>query len=102
MKALGELVSPNDPELVEKTLSRIAEQDRWNDVFSTKLIELLDKIDAVKSEIRDRIRVAEDVTANASKSLAAVQAVHEQALRTSLEAQRLLDQAAFQLTTATQ
>ena len=35
MKKIGDLVSPNDPELVEKTLARLDEQDRWNDVFST-------------------------------------------------------------------
>lgn len=38
LKAYGDLFSPNDPELVAKTLTRISEQDTWNDVFSTKLI----------------------------------------------------------------
>ena len=47
LKRVGDLLSPNDPELVEKTLARLTEQDTWNDVFSTKLIELLDKIDQV-------------------------------------------------------
>ncbi len=54
------IFSPSDPELVEKTLSRLAEQDTWNDVFSTKLIELLDKIDQVKHEIRERMRKADE------------------------------------------
>ena len=47
LKRVGDLLSPNDTELVEKTLARLTEQDTWNDVFSTKLIELLDKIDQV-------------------------------------------------------
>jgi len=59
MSFLGKF-SRSDPELVEKTLSRLAEQDKWNDVFSTKLIEVLDKIDQVKSEIRERMRKADD------------------------------------------
>ena len=54
------LFSPSDPELVEKTLSRLAEQDTWNDVFSTKLIELLDKLDQIKHEIRERMRKADE------------------------------------------
>jgi len=37
-------VGPEDAELVKKTLTRIDEQDKWNDVFSTKLIELLDTV----------------------------------------------------------
>jgi hypothetical protein len=43
---------PEDAELVKKTLTRMDEQDKWNDVFSTKLIELLDNIDILKKEIR--------------------------------------------------
>jgi len=58
--SLLKLFSPNDPELVEKTLARLSEQDTWNDVFSTKLIELLDKIDLIKSESRERLRRADD------------------------------------------
>lgn len=57
---MRDMVSPSDPELVEKTLARLAEQDHWNDLFSTKLIELLDKIDQIKGEIRDRIRRADE------------------------------------------
>lgn len=60
LKKVSELLSPNDPELVEKTLARLGEQDMWNDVFSTKLIELLDKIDEVKSEIRERLRRSDE------------------------------------------
>jgi hypothetical protein len=55
MKKLGDLISPNDPELVQKTLSRLDEQDRWNDVFSTKLIELLDKHDAMRLNYRQML-----------------------------------------------
>lgn len=51
---------PSDPELVEKTLSRLTEQDQWNDVFSTKLIEILDKVDQLKAEIRQRLRRADE------------------------------------------
>jgi DNA repair exonuclease SbcCD ATPase subunit len=60
MKKVADLFSPNDPELVEKTLARLSEQDTWNDVFSTKLIEILDKIDGIKAEIRQRLREADD------------------------------------------
>jgi multidrug efflux pump subunit AcrA (membrane-fusion protein) len=60
LKKVGGLLSPNDPELVEKTLARLNEQDTWNDVFSTKLIELLDKIDRIKGEIRERLRRADE------------------------------------------
>jgi hypothetical protein len=52
METVADLLSPNDPELVRKTLARIEEQDRWNDVFSTKLIELLDTNDLLKSTVR--------------------------------------------------
>lgn len=60
LKKVGDLLSPNDPELIEKTLTRLSEQDTWNDVFSTKLIELLDKIDLIKKEIRERLRNADE------------------------------------------
>lgn len=60
LKKVGDLLSPNDPELIEKTLARLSEQDTWNDVFSTKLIELLDKIDLIKKEIRERLRNADE------------------------------------------
>ena len=36
------MFAPEDAEVVAKTIARIDEQDKWNDVFSTKLIELLD------------------------------------------------------------
>jgi hypothetical protein len=62
LKGLRDLLSPTDPELVEKTLARLNEQDTWNDVFSTKLIELLDNIDIVKHEVRERLRKAESIT----------------------------------------
>jgi DNA repair ATPase RecN len=44
-----------DPQLIEVVQTRLDEQDRWNDVFSTKLIELLDKNDAIRSEIKKRL-----------------------------------------------
>lgn len=55
MKKLSEVFSPNDPELVQKTLERLHQQDRWNDLFSTKLIEILDKNDALGSELRQKL-----------------------------------------------
>jgi prophage DNA circulation protein len=100
MKVVGswtELFSPNDPELVEKTLARIAEQDTWNDVFSTKLIELLDNVDQVKSEVRERMRTVESVTQTASTSLERAETAHKQASQGVLEGKRLLDQSTSQL-----
>lgn len=57
---------PRDPELVKKTLTRIDEQDKWNEVFSTTLIKLLDNIDLLKSEMRERMRSAESITQTAT------------------------------------
>lgn len=56
LTGFSNLLSPKDPELVQKTLARIDEQDKWNDVFSTKLIEILDNIDLLKREHRQRLR----------------------------------------------
>jgi hypothetical protein len=58
MNKFGEWISPNDPQLVRTTLARLGEQDRWNDVFSTKLIELLDKHDNLRSEYRQMLSKA--------------------------------------------
>jgi hypothetical protein len=58
MKAIGDILSPNDPELVEKTLSRLVQQDQWNDVFSTVLLEMLEGNDSLKAEIRKSLREA--------------------------------------------
>jgi hypothetical protein len=63
---LGKLPSPNDSELVEKTLARIADQDTWNDVLSTKLIELVDNIDGLQRDLRERMRRIESVTRSVS------------------------------------
>lgn len=113
LKKVGDLLSPSDPELVEKTLARLNEQDTWNDVFSTKLIELLDKIDQIKSEIRQRLRDAdkriqraESVTqaesvlrekaaqfGDASRRLEAAQAAEERASAAALDAKRSLEKA---------
>jgi hypothetical protein len=60
-KWIGETIGPDDAEVVKKTLARIDEQDKWNDVFSTKLIELLDNIDGLKKEIRERMRRVEKI-----------------------------------------
>lgn len=108
-----DIFKPSDPDLVEKTLARLNEQDTWNDVFSTKLIELLDKIDQIKSEIRQRLRDAdkriqraESVTqaesilrekaaqfGDASRRLEAAQAAEERASAAALDAKRSLEKA---------
>jgi len=117
MKGLGKLFSPNDPELVERTLARLNEQDTWNDVFSTKLIELLDKLDQIKGEIRQRLREAdkrieraESVTqaesilvekavkfGDASKRLEIAQAAEQRASAAALDAKRSLELATARL-----
>lgn len=96
MSGIGKLFSPNDPELVEKTLVRINEQDTWNDVFSTKLIELLDNIDLLKREVREKMRSVESATGTAMSSLERAEIGNKQAAAASLEAQRLLSDATRQ------
>lgn len=61
LKKFGDLVSPNDPELIEKTLVWMEQQNQWNDVFSTKLIELLDGMEGARNELRTGARDAETV-----------------------------------------
>jgi hypothetical protein len=61
------VLSPKDPELVEKTLARLNEQDTWNDVFSTKLIELLDNMDSIKAEMRSMLRSLNESAAEAKR-----------------------------------
>lgn len=97
MREIGEFLSPNDPELVEKTLTRIAEQDTWNDVFSTKLIELLDNIDLLKTEHRQKLRAVETATQNASVSLEKAENAHNRAAENFREAKRTLNESARQL-----
>jgi chromosome segregation ATPase len=70
MKWAGDVLSPNDPELVHKTLTRLDEQDRWNDVFSTKLIELLDKQDGMRSDLRHKLTSAAAELHTATEKLA--------------------------------
>jgi hypothetical protein len=48
-------LSKADPQVISLVNERLSEQDKWNDVFSTKLIELLDNNDAIRSEIRRRL-----------------------------------------------
>ena len=64
-------IGRNDPELVRLTLARLNEQDHWNDVFSTKLIDLLDNIDKIKSETRKCLR---EVTERLQKAESVMQA----------------------------
>jgi isoleucyl-tRNA synthetase len=92
MKKLGGLLAPNDPLLVEKTLVRINEQDKWNDVFSTKLIELLDSIDELKAEVRERLRQTQAVLRAESTLLDEASKINE--LRAKYEnARAALDEA---------
>src|ERR1035438_6339326 len=56
MTTIGKILSPNDPELVKKTLRRLEQQDIWNDAFSTALLEILDTKDSLKGEIRKELR----------------------------------------------
>jgi hypothetical protein len=48
----------SDQELVAKAAGLRDEQDKWNDLFATKLIELLDKIDAIRSQVKDELNDA--------------------------------------------
>jgi hypothetical protein len=89
LQKLGEAFSPNDPELVKKTLERLSEQDNWNDVFSTKLIELLDKIDQIKHEIRERLRNADERIQKADSVTQAESLLLEKAERYGDALQRL-------------
>jgi hypothetical protein len=59
LRDIGNVLSPNDPELVEKTLKRLEEQDLWNDLFSTKLIEVLDALDDIKSASKSKVSSVE-------------------------------------------
>ena len=99
MKKVGEIFSPNDPELIKRTLARLDEQDRWNDVFSTKLIELLDKQDGMRSDLRhkltnaatelqaatDKLVRAENLAADAKRSYGQAEA-HAAAATSDLQA----------------
>lgn len=76
------MFAPEDAEVVAKTIARIDEQDKWNDVFSTKLIELLDNIDGLKKEIRDRMRRVESV--KFAESLLLDEAARTEALNAKL------------------
>lgn len=89
LKKVGDLLSPNDPELVEKTLARLNEQDTWNDVFSTKLIELLDKVDQIKREARERLRKADERVQKAESVTQAESLLLEKAARFGDASQRL-------------
>lgn len=91
MNEIGRLLSPNDPELVEKTLARIAEQDTWNDVFSTKLIELLDNIDSLKAEHREKLRGLQSSLDKASASLERAEGAHYKASESVLETKQILE-----------
>jgi hypothetical protein len=77
LKAIGDLLSPNDPELVAKTLLRLEKQDEWNDIFSTILIDLLDSNDNIKSEIRQALRGVQQRLAQAESATQAESALKE-------------------------
>jgi hypothetical protein len=54
-----------DDELVKRASGLRDEQDRWNDLFATKLIEVLDKIDLIRSEVRADSQKNRDTAMNA-------------------------------------
>jgi len=80
------MFTAEDAEVVKKTLARIDEQDKWNDVFSTKLIELLDNIDGIKGEIRERARRVEQNLTTAQDRLMAACELAEAAERKRIDA----------------
>ena len=91
--------TPDDTEVVKKTLSRIDEQDKWNDVFSTKLIELLDNIDGLKKEIRERMRRVESI--KFAESVLLDEAARTEVLNTKvLEAETALESLRIEFLTA--
>jgi hypothetical protein len=75
----------SDEQLVKKAAAIRDEQDRWNDVFATKLIEVLDKIDSVRSEVRADLDSSARANLENKKLMA-------DALAASSEAERALKQ----------
>ena len=97
MKNLGRILAPNDPVLVEKTLQRLAEQDTWNDVFSTKLIELLDTNDDLKAQIRESAREANRHFSEAAQQLEEARAAYAAVTASIVTARWLITVLAFVL-----
>ena len=64
---IGDVVSPNDPEVVRRFEGHVNEQDMWNDLFSTKLIEVLDKIDDIRTDAQTSLRRGESALASAKE-----------------------------------
>jgi hypothetical protein len=60
---------PKDNEQLRLTVERLDQQDVWNDVFSTKLIEVLDKIDGVRSSVRASLDETETARGDAAQKL---------------------------------
>lgn len=52
LKKAQSFISPKDYEQLRLTLDRLDRQEVWNDVFSTKLIEVLDKIDGIRENVQ--------------------------------------------------
>lgn len=46
----------------KKVIERLHKQDTWNDLFSTKLIELLDKVDGICNSVSTRMRKIEELS----------------------------------------
>jgi len=63
----------SDEQLVAKAAGLRDEQDKWNDLFATKLIELLDKIDDIRSQIRTELNGAQKERLTADELLTARQ-----------------------------
>lgn len=62
-------VSAKDTEQHRLTLERLDKQDVWNDVFSTKLIEVLDKIDGIRTSVRTSLDQADTMRVDATRQL---------------------------------
>lgn len=71
--AVSGLFKKRDPELVERTLQRFEAQDEWNDIFATKLIDVLDKIDRLQVRAAERmfLRARRQLTLIAGLAIAA-------------------------------
>lgn len=56
-----DVLKADDPQFAEKSAQRFAAQDDWNDVFATKLIEILDKQDDFQARIRGQLMSAAEL-----------------------------------------
>ena len=79
------------PEILEITLARVAEQDTWNDVFTNRLIQLVEKVEAVESEIREGLRTAQTSASDGVAAAQRAELAQNAASERALEANRSFD-----------